>query len=439
MSQITAKNYTPYCLPGLTPLTLTNGKKVPLSTIELRITTKALNCGLYFRAPSRELALISGAGISGLAASFELLARGFKVIIAEKRGDFSRFNVINLNVETQHFLKKFGLLKEFKKHVAARIQTHRCVHIGEKGQRELSSSDVRKLQLGNVSFEPENFGQLFNEDGIYSVKIKDLQTFLAKKVLEAGAHLVGNVEVEVLEHASTGRVSKVRIVGKESLSEPMTLQPDLFFVAEGAHSTTADQLGMGTSEVENGCTGENWIFGNVAYSGNKTFVVSIVDTSKKTLEIANVIFNAKIHEINVAVTSSKDQSQQHIRNRILEVAQQAFHLEDIQGPPQFIAAVERPVTVKNKKRTLFSKSNVFLIGDTAGCSSPLAGLGGTLGLTLIPRTIKQLLDDREKQPIQMHQNFERFTDAYTSRWIEKSMAVKNFCLDKFNSEKGVSR
>ena len=70
--------------------------------------------------------------------------------------------------------------------------------------------------------------------------------------------------------------------------------------------------------------------------------------------------------------------------------------------------------------------NVFRIGDAAGHSSPLAGLGGTLGLTLVPRTIKQLLDDREKQPEKMHRNFKLFSEAYTSRWNEKSRGIKNF-------------
>ncbi|MBM3208539.1 MAG: hypothetical protein FJZ57_08090, partial [Chlamydiae bacterium] len=102
--------------------------KILCHAIDLRITEIALNCGLYFR-PAKPLALISGAGIAGLAASFELRARGFNVVIAEKRQCFSRFNVINLNVETQVFLKRFKLLEKFEKHVAARIKEHRYVLI----------------------------------------------------------------------------------------------------------------------------------------------------------------------------------------------------------------------------------------------------------------------------------------------------------------------
>ena len=104
----------------------------------------------------------------------------------------------------------------------------------------------------------------------------------------------------------------------------MILQPDLFFIAEGAHSRHCDQLGMVTNVVENECTGENWIFGNVEYSGKKTFVVSIVDASQKNLQIANVIFNAKSQVINIAVTSNKALSQDHIREQILRTVQQSL-------------------------------------------------------------------------------------------------------------------
>jgi hypothetical protein len=103
------------------------------------ITAKALNRGLYFRV-SKPLALISGAGISGLAASFELRAKGFNVVIAEKRKDFSRLNIVNLSVETQAFLKKFHLLEKFEKFVAARIQEHRYVLIGKDKSGECPKS-----------------------------------------------------------------------------------------------------------------------------------------------------------------------------------------------------------------------------------------------------------------------------------------------------------
>lgn len=401
--------------------------------IESWITTTALNSGLWFRA-AKEIALISGAGIAGLAASFELLAKGYNVIIAEKRKAFERFNVINLDVETQRFLKKFGLLKEFEKDVAGRISTHTLLLNDEKGTQNLGSTDVSKLRPSNVPFEPKFFNDLFKEDGIYSVRIKDLQTYLAKKALEAGVHIFGNVEIKVLDRTRAGGVSKVQITGKDSLSDTKTLQPNLFCIAEGAHSTTAEQLKMVKNDVKNECTGENWIFGDVKYDGKETFVVSLIDTSEGSLEIANIIFNAQIHEINIAVTSKSLLSQELIQERILAIVKWVLSFQNIdEQPKDLIAAVKQPVRINNEQRAIYSRGNVFCIGDTAGHSSPLAGMGGTLGLTLVPRTIEQLVNDSKLQPDMMHHNFRRFTEAYTSRWIAKSQAVKKYCLHFFKS------
>ncbi len=468
MMQIVEKKYSLDCLSEL-HVALTNGKinKIKIETIinalrglihnqppiffnrnrikalnrviDFCIKKTALNCGLYLRAPSKELALISGAGIAGLAASFVLLARGFKVVIAEKRETFNRCNVINLNVETQVFLKKYNLLKEFEACVAARIKEHRCVVVGKTNSRHLPLTDVSKLQLDeSVVFEPENFNKLFSQDGIYSVPIGVLQTFLASKALEAGVHIIRKAEVKILARTPGGGVSKVQITGKDNPSNSMILQPHLFFVAEGVHSTTVDRLGMVTNIVENECTGENWIFGNVEYSGKETFVVSIIDASQKNLKIANVIFNAMSQVINVAVTSNKALRQDHIRELILRIVQQTFHLANINSTPRLLTAVKEPVQVTNKIASHFSMDNVFRIGDAAGHSSPLAGLGGTLSLSLVPRTILQLLDDREQQPEKIQSNFKLFSEAYIARWNEKSRNIKNFCLNQFKKEQTCS-
>lgn len=400
--------------------------------VELRITAAALNRGLCFRA-SKPLAIISGAGIAGLAASFELRARGFNVVIAEKRKNFSRFNVINLNVETQIFLKRFNLLDKFEEFVASRIKEHRYLLIEKnKSTRRLGLSDVSELQLDeSLSFEPKNFNKLFDQDGIYSVPIRVLQSFLAENALEAGVNIFGDVTVRILSRTPGGGVSKAQ------LTIDRTLKPDLFFIAEGAHSETARQLGMKTKKVINACTGENWVFGNMTYSGKETFVISLIDTSEKTLRIANVIFNAKSQIINVAVTSDKEVHVDRIREQIFQIANQifaqtAFPLEEMQS--KLLTTTLKPVHVINRTSFPFSMGNVFCIGDSSGSSSPLAGLGGSLGITLVPITVRQLLDDYEKRSPSIHKNFKEFSEAYTSRWIQKSEDIKKFCMNIFDKE-----
>lgn len=393
--------------------------------IEYYITQMALSHGLSFNA-LQKLILISGAGIAGLAASLELRAKGFNVIIAEKRKIFDRFNLINLDVDVQRFLKKFGLLDEFEKHVAGRINEHNYFLVEENSTKNLGHSDVSKLQPSNVPFEPKFFNELFKEDGVYSVAIKDLQNFLAQKALEAGVHILGDVETEILSTTKSGGVAKLLVRG----FDPFELAPYMLFLAEGAHSSTANQLGMNKTEVKNECTGENWIFGNTEYAGEKTFVISVINTKENNVKIANIIFNAKAGVINIAVTANKHLNPEQIQEQLLQTVSNVLP-QDIEPPSAIINSVKKPIHIKNEKRTHYSQGNVFDIGDTAGHSSPLAGMGGTLGLTLVPRAVEQVIKNAEEQPRKVHKQFHRFTDAYVSRWISKSQGIKKHCLSFF--------
>ncbi len=372
----------------------------------------------------RELVLISGAGIAGLTAALKLLARGFKVLIVEKRTAFNRSNVVNLDVEAKRFLEEFGLLDEFENVVAGKISTFRVMLAENKSMREIDYSDVSPLKPTQLPFEPEFFNDLFKNDGFYSVRISDLQKFLASKVIEGGARLLGNAELDVLGLTPEGGAAEVRITGNDEL-----IQPKLLIIAEGAHSQTAQNLGMETKEVKNECSGENWVFGNLKYSGTQNFVVSVIDPHKGGLELVNIIFNARIHKVNVAVNSKKSLSQEQIQKKILRIARRVFSILGFDEQPQaLLSCVSKPVNIKNEKRVTYSQGNVFCVGDTAGHSSPLAAMGATLGVTLVPRAVEKVLNDLEHQPSQTHQNFQRFTDAYVDRWIGKAGKVKERCL-----------
>lgn len=410
-----------------------------LRLADFRITRIALNCGLYFRLPLRRLALISGAGLAGLAISLILRKRGYKVVLAEKRDQFSRSNVISVNVEAQVLLKRFGLLKEFERSVAARIKEHQLVILG-KNAVQRSVSDVQEVQLDpSIPFEPKSYPKLFVQSGIYSVPIRALQTLLAKKALEMGVHILGKVSVDILSRTPTGGVSEVQIRGIDTLNSPKNLHPDLFFIAEGAHSTTVEKLGMRTRVVQDECMGESWIFGSIAYSGDKTYSVAVIDASTPRLQIANAIFNSRSRVINVAVTSDRELSPSGIRERLCRTAQRVLDLEGIQTTLQLISAVQQPVHVINHTAVDFSADNVFRIGDAAGNYSPLAGLGGTLALTLVPSTVERLLDDRDQQSEKLHDRFRESSTAYTARWNKKSQSIKKRCLSAFNKEQRAAK
>lgn len=423
MSPISEKMYLPL-------LFYTNQIERPI--IDRQITLMALKRGLFFRE-LKPLAVISGAGISGLAASFELRARGFNVVIVEKRKSFTRFNIINLSIETQKFLKKFHLLEDFEKNVASRIKEHRYLLIDKSKSATLFNvSDVSQLQFDETtSFEPRKFSQLFTQDGVYSVSIMALQSFLAESALKRGVTLLGDTSVRVLKKTTSRSISKVQV------TPHLILKPCLFFIAEGIKSSTAKQLGIQTRKIVNVCTDENWIFGNMSYSGNQTFVVSLIDNSEKNLRLANIIFNAKSHTINIAVTTLQNVSIKEIKKQLLQTITQVFEQKATLIEAEectLLKHVTKPVTINNRILKTFSVGNAFCLGDTAVTSSPLAGSGGTIGLTTVPYTVSKLLDDYEKQAEDLHCNFYEFSEAYSNRWIQKSEGIKQFCLNLFHSK-----
>ena len=386
----------------------------------------------------RKTALISGAGIAGLAAAFELNAKGFDVVIAENRDEFSRFNILTLKMEVQAFLKKFSLLEEFEKSVAARIEDHQKIIFRKESIQSNPPSNVSKLQFeGPLDKDSIKFKNFFKEHGIYCVQIKDLQAFLAQKAAQLGVQILSGCDIKFFTTIEKERVSKVEIRQKNESSSPLIFEPDLFFIAEGTHPISAQQLEMvNDSEdiVNNACTGENWVFGNLSYHGDKTFVVSMIMTAQKTLQIANVIFNAKSQVVNVAVTSNENLNHDDIVRLILTTAKKVFDYKGITEPPKIIEIVKKPTKITNQIASLCSKGNIFRIGDAVGHSSPLAGLGGTLGLTLVPFTIEQLLDDYQKGSDELHSRFKTHSQAYVKTWIDKSESVKESILGIFDGD-----
>jgi len=392
----------------------------------------------------RKIALISGAGIAGLAAAFELNAKGFAVIIAEKRSDFSRFNSINLNVETQAFLRKFNLLEEFETSVAARIKDHQIVVFGKEKAQLITTSDVSKLKFeGPLNKDPIIIKNLFKEEGIYNVQIKDLQAFLAQKAAKLGIQILSESEIKILNPIGEERVSKIEITQKNNSSSPLIIEPDLFFIAEGAHSTSVQQLGMSNDlndVVNNACSNENWIFGKLKYHGDQTFVISMIITSQKTLQIANAMFNTKNQIVNVAMTSDENLNQEDINRLILDIAQKAFNYRGITESLEILETVKKPIRITNRIASLCSRGNVFRIGDAVGHSSPLAGLGSTLGLTLVPYTVEQLIDDYQKgsKENELHSNFKMHSQAYVNKWIDKAQFVKGVIQGIFEKNKSLA-
>jgi len=399
-----------------------------------------MKCALLFSV-SKPLAVISGAGIAGVAASLELREQGYDVVLVEMRKKFTRHNVINFNVGVQAFLKRHNLVEEFEKSEVAkvgRITKHKYIVIDKAGSvNPLFENDVSGLFLQETfSYKSEELDGLFEKDGIYSAKICDLQEFLVDHARKKGVNIITGERVRFTPYMPEDRKEGV----KEVVVNGTTLHPDLFFIAEGAHSTTARDLGLNSKTVVNVCSGENWVFGNMPYDGDETFVVSVIDTSEKVLRIANVIFNARSKVVNIALTIDDEIDLAECKTQMQKIAQRVFEyiFPAVKMRTEELVPLQDPTKVENRIQEQFSKGNVFVLGDTAGNSSPLAGLGGSLGLTLYPYAVSQLLNDLKHCPLNMHKNFNDCLVATVNRWMNKSAAIKTIIctIDGEQQDKG---
>ncbi len=408
------------------------------SAVDDYLTRKSISDGLSFRA-RKPLALVSGAGIAGLAVSIVLRTSGFNTLVVEnRRGPHTRDNVINYDGSIQLFLKKYGLLEEFESTVAARITTHNYL-LFEKGggARSLGVSDVSNLKSDDfIRFTAKNYTQMCKHDGIYSASIKDVQTFLAKKASEVGVNILEGTMVDTFSYDKEERVFEVRLT-TDLVYNDQTLRPDLFFIAEGAHSKA---LGSKQKVVEHPCNGEDWIFGNTSYSGKKAFVISVIDASENDLQIANLIFNPKSGVVNIAVTSKEVMSEGEIRDRILKTAervftQSVFPVED--ATLDLLTTCKNPVHVVNRVLSR-SSEDPFGCGDTLVVSSPLAGAGGSLALAVDTVIAEQLVQDYLQGSKELDANYAQAVDARAKIWMKKSADVRGFCEKTFNEERNSS-
>lgn len=406
---------------------------MPLFNSEKQLITKKQST-----KSAKKIAIISGAGIAGLTTAIVLAQNDYSVAIVEKRSDFTRKNIINLDKNVEHFLKKYQLFDEFLK-IAAPIEKHIIYQCHTDLQHDkphevsVESTDDIKLdepfqEINLKGFATNKIKELFSQNGLYSVEIKDLQNMLAAKALALGVHILGNTEIISVSKNDFGMVEEVTLKHQSYFGDEYKVKPELLFISEGTHSTTAEKVDLGPMKPKQNEINEKWIFGNLPYHGTDSFVVSAVDNTDNKQLIANTIMNAKKHRINVAVLTNVQ------KPSLIDIKRQLYHIINLiipqykiaQLPLNFTHYEKKPSIVTDECRKHFSKGNTFIIGDAAGHSSPLAAMGGTLALTLIPILIENLLRDIKNASTELHENFNSFSQQLIDRWISKSNSIRNY-------------
>lgn len=384
-----------------------------------------------------QLAVVVGAGPAGLMGALVLKQEGFDVIVLEKRsGDFNRLNRVNLKAESESELARLGLLEEFRTKIGTPLKRHDYYRLFEF-QEEAFHEELVESLIGRfekpLTFEPEDADQRFNEDGLYTITIAEFEQFLANAAIERGVSIVTDLlEVQVTDQ--TASQSK-GITARHKNGKQKELLPDLIVLADGANGNTrkGGYRNFSHPGAPHPCHGEKWVFGNVSYLGQlEAFVTVMLDYSnEKFIKMANVIFEPRHQELNIAVSvENEDLSPSAIREMIKSTANRAFAIHGIQEPAR-VRFTSNVVSITNKAVDQHSiGDNVILVGDRAGVSSPLAGLGATLATTSYPygiRIVAQALKTGDKNAISQALSFYNHqSNTYVYKWLKTSARVKSF-------------
>jgi hypothetical protein len=159
----------------------------------------------------------------------------------------------------------------------------------------------------------------------------------------------------------------------------------------------------------------------VIYNGTENFVLSFVISEGCSLHIANVIFNGHLHVANIAVTYSEGDS---IEQNLSEMVREAFSLANVEEDAELINTTVTPVEIQNRVAETFAKGNVLVVGDSGANSSPLAGAGGSIGVTTVPYAVEQIAKSGPAEEA-IH-TFNMIGTASAQKWIEKSASIKRY-------------
>jgi flavin-dependent dehydrogenase len=378
-----------------------------------------------------------GAGPAGLIGALVLEQEGFEVIVLEKRsGDFNRLNKVNLKGESESVLNQLNLLRQFQAEVGTQFQRHDYFRLFNNQEEKFHTEVVESLAgtfENEISFETTDSKDRFKADGLYTVTIAEFEQFLAKAAISRGVSIVTDIELaQLIERSDT---QSKGIFARQKNQQERTFFPHLILLADGSNGETGSLRYRVFSESNSPhpCHGEKWIFGNVDYLGsNEAFVSVLLDYSNEHFtRAANVIFEPKHKEVNVAVLIERDDiSPSEIKEIIESTADRAFAMNKIPGKAKakFTSSV---VSIVNKVAHKFTMGdNVIIAGDRAGVSSPLAGLGATLAVTSYPYGIRKVAQAIQRESIdgirQSLSDYNEQTKAYVYEWLEKSATIKQF-------------
>jgi 2-polyprenyl-6-methoxyphenol hydroxylase-like FAD-dependent oxidoreductase len=471
-------------LAGELPLARLQANQLPLDRAVLASHLADFAAILKANNENHPVAIVVGAGVAGLMSALQLEKEGYRVAVIEKRSlQFSRQNVVNITMDIDSELHKLGLLDKFVKEVAQPLEFQR-LSVTQEGHKILAGERFLTLDVNEVgklahdldlAFEVENLRppadnsavkNVLGKAGVYSIPIAQFQAFLAHCAEAKKIPIMPFVEAEFPHLPARDSHNDQPIeVSLQNEGNQLAIKADLVVLADGASGQTLREYFPMIEQANHPCAGEGWVFGNFAYYGNKGFVSSILEYEKadhgkpknQIKKMINAIFNGKYQILNIAVhVPCSEMTQDQIKATLIQAAGLVFECErghstielgDLGDLKDFNPRVVKIVNGFVEHPTAFDR--IILVGDRAGTSSPLAGLGASTAATTTPFAVRKLAgmlkqcgkvtksaaeSDKKLYAKKINNAFERFGEIVKTSaqlWCCKAKGIKNLINYEF--------
>jgi 2-polyprenyl-6-methoxyphenol hydroxylase-like FAD-dependent oxidoreductase len=338
--------------------------------------------GLDSPRPDHHVALVTGAGPTGLAIANQLRRDGFdEVVVVDTRDVLDRLNCVGIKEESIDHAAQLGALQPLLDSRADRLHG---IELYDRVRDSGFSKESPPLQpKAPVPFDPIN--SLTGPSLILS-PINEIQHAHNVAAVEAGVVVAAKASLSMKRGPGGFFQAKVK-QGNRSWT---VARPDLVVVAEGANSPTRDSLGVKMKEPGVGGIIETWAIGNVFYPAEKSFA-GLTLFNAQPLGFSNCLVNAKTGQINVSVSlpvgtnPTPEETGPIIQARaaeMLNLHNEAHGVERRYAPDELPLSwvLEKVVHVtQGKADQMTVGENVVLAGDTATHDSPLAAMGINAG------------------------------------------------------------
>ena len=317
-----------------------------------------------YRDRNKLTAVVVGAGPAGLASAIVLKSLGWDVLLADKRSEYTRYNLAALREDCYQYLLSLGVELENKCYHAEILNN---VKVIESGQAQTQAIDRNAILQEDFSFDGRGMPPMMKSAKIpatISIPIKDLERALNKRASDLGVKLVSNAEITLHRSQETKRLQTTIAsceIDQRSHDAINLGYPDLIISADGKASSTRKQSSSKILEE----TKPHSYIAAMAHGSRQEYDVAYEKNSYGGLDFTMSHASKGVTWGCFQVSSQDD---------LTDLAKKK--MQDIGSTSGDLMYVSQPF-IMNHQRTdkLTDGYNHIFIGDAAGNATAIAGLG----------------------------------------------------------------